>query len=273
MDVLNQFNRAIDYIEDNLDGQINIEEAAKKAYSSPHHFKRMFSLVTGVTFSEYVRRRRLTLAAFALRADDVKVLDVAIRYGYDSPDAFTRAFHAMHGITPREMKTTEKPIKAYSKLSFDIKIKGVEEMNYRLVEKDAFRVVGEKETVEMKDETFDPQLWGRLEEVEERVRSYDNTPFEGPIHLSVTKEDGDVDYYIGSATTHKTPDNLAEIHIPANTWAVFHAEGPMPESLLDTWSRVYTDWFPTSTFELAKAPEMVRSTQTHTEIWIPVKQA
>ncbi|QQK74891.1 AraC family transcriptional regulator [Salicibibacter cibarius] len=272
MDLLENMNAAVSYIEDNLNEEINYKEVAKIACFSEHHFKRMFSFIAGISLAEYVRRRRLTLAAFDLKESEIRVIDVAIKYGYSSPDSFSRAFQALHEVTPSSAKNSDVPLKAYPRMTFQIAIKGDVEMNYRFIEKEAFAVVGKKETVAATDTEFNPKLWGHLEEIEESLEPYNNTSFSGILHVSLTKENGDVDYYIATATTKPCPEEFEQLKISSHTWAVFTATGEMPEALLTTWERIYTEWFPTSGYELAEAPEMVRGINDSTEIWVPVKK-
>ncbi|MFA1820223.1 GyrI-like domain-containing protein [Virgibacillus oceani] len=271
MDLFENMNAVINYIEKHLDEEINYGEAAQIACFSEHHFKRMFSFIAGISLSEYVRRRRLTLAAFDLIESDMKVIDAAVKYGYNSADSFSRAFQVLHGVTPSSVKNTDVPLKAYPRMTFQIVIKGDVEMNYRFVEKEAFTVVGKKETVASGGSEFNPEIWEHLEEIEEIVKPYDNTSFSGLLHVSLTKENGDVDYYIAAATTKSCPKDFYQLEFPSHTWAVFEAKGEMPDALLTTWERVYTEWFPTSGYELAEAPEFVKGTDDDkTEIWVPV---
>src|SRR5699024_2863379 len=140
-------NDALSFIEENLTNRIESHEVAKRALCSEYHFKRMFSFLAGVTLSEYIRRRRLTFAAFELNNSDFTIIDIAMKYGYNSPDSFTRAFKTLHGITPSEAKSNGHTIKAYPRMTVHLSIKGGIEMNYRIEEKEAFRIVGIKKRV------------------------------------------------------------------------------------------------------------------------------
>lgn len=273
MDVLKGMNAAINYIEQHLESDINYQEVAKLTYFSEHHFKRLFAFIAGMSLSEYVRRRRLTLAAFDLKDSKKKVVDVALKYGYQSPDAFSRAFQAIHGVKPSEVKQTTVPLKAYPRMTFHLSIKGDVEMNYQLIEKEAFSVVGKKETVESSGYDFNPKMWAHMEEIEQAITPYENTACSGILHVVQTKENDTIDYYVSVATTTEVPIDFDTLRIPAHTWAVFKATCDMPESLLATWERVYTEWFPTSGYESADAPEIVKGLDDKTtEIWIPVKK-
>lgn len=142
MDWLNRMNMAIDYIESNLADRISYDKAAQIACCSTYHFQRMFSSITDVPLSEYIRRRRLTLAAFDLQTSDIKVIDVAFKYGYESPEAFSRAFKKLHGVMPTSARDIGISLKAFPKMTFSISIKGDTEMKYRIEQREAFDVFG-----------------------------------------------------------------------------------------------------------------------------------
>ncbi|EZH65241.1 AraC family transcriptional regulator [Bacillaceae bacterium JMAK1] len=272
MDVLKRMNDAIDYIEQNLDQKVNYKEVAVIAQFSDHHFRRMFSFITGVSIAEYVRRRRLTLAAFDLKNHHVRVIDVAMKYGYDSPDAFSRAFQSLHGITPSEVYYSDASLRAFPRMTFQFMIKGAVEMEYRIVEKEAFTVVGKKEKVAMGEgEEFAPMLWEQLETIEEQLKPYDHSSFPGILHISNAKQSNEVTYMIATATEKRTTGEFELFTIPTKTWAVFHAHGPMPEAMLKTWERVYSEWIPMTEYELDDAPEMIRSVGEKIEIWVAIK--
>jgi AraC family transcriptional regulator len=137
-------------MEDRLHEELEIEDIAKVALSSRYHFQRMFHALTGFTVTEYIRNRRLTLAAEELAGTDSKVIDVALKYGYESPEAFAKAFQRLHGVTPSAARKMGVKLKAFPRISFQIQIKGESEMNYRMVEEQARTVVG-KEVVIRKD--------------------------------------------------------------------------------------------------------------------------
>lgn len=166
METLENMNEALSYIEDNLTEEIDIKQAATLAYCSEYHFKRMFSFLAGVTLAEYIRRRRLTLAAIDLNSGSMRVIDIALKYGYSSPDSFTRAFQILHGVTPSEARKKGQSLKAYPKMTFQLTIKGGEEMNYRIEEKEAFRIIGLKKRVPLHFHGVNPEIaamWNRLD--------------------------------------------------------------------------------------------------------------
>ncbi|KAB8138207.1 AraC family transcriptional regulator, partial [Gracilibacillus oryzae] len=162
MDGLKRMNDALRYIEDHLDKKLEIDRLAEIAFLSKFHFQRLFHMVTGVTVAEYIRRRRLTLAAQELISTDIKIIDIAFKYGYDTPESFSRAFRTIHGISPSQAREVKKNIKAYPKLSFQIQLKGEEDMNYKIVKKEGFKVTGKSIRTSTKNgENFKriPQFW------------------------------------------------------------------------------------------------------------------
>jgi AraC family transcriptional regulator len=282
-------NQAMTYIEDNLADEIDMQQVEKLALCSEYHFRRMFSFLAGVPLSEYVRRRRLTLAAFELLHSEVSVIDTAVKFGYSSPDAFTRAFASLHGITPSEARAAGQPLKAYPRMTFQLTIKGVSEMNYRIEEKDAFAIVGLMRRVKLIYEGVNPEIaamWQSLDEATiTTLKALSNVEPRGFISASTNfsesrQEGSELDHYIGVATTKATPDGLARREVPAYTWAVFESVGSFPETLQNIWGRIYAEWFPTSGYEQVRGPEIlwnegkdVTSPTFRSEIWIPVKKS
>jgi len=287
MDLLKNMYGALKYIEDNLTNDIDFKEVARLAFCSEYHFKRMFSFLTGISLSEYIRRRRLTLAAFELKDSNVKVIDIAIKYGYNSPDSFTRAFQNLHGITPSEARNNGQSLKAYPRMTFKLSIKGGNEMNYRIEEKEAFRIVGIKKRVPIIFNGVNPEIasmWESLDgETINKLKKLSNVAPLGLISASTNfsegrmEEKGELDHYIGAATTKECPNNLSQLEVPASTWVVFEAIGPFPDTLQDVWGRIYSEWFPSSNYEQIEGPEIlwnenkdVTSPTFKSEIWIPI---
>lgn len=289
MDLLKNMNDAIKFIEENLTNEIDFKEVARLAYCSEYHFKRMFSFLAGISLSEYIRRRRLTLAAFELKDNNIKVIDIAIKYGYSSPDSFARAFQHLHGITPSEARSNGHSLKAYPPMSFQLSIKGGNKMNYRIEEKEAFHVIGIKKRVPIIFNGVNPEIASMWESLDEKtineLKNLSNVEPLGLLSASVNfsegrlDEKGELDHYIGAATTRECPDNLTQLEVDASTWAVFEAVGPFPETLQNVWGRIYSEWFPSSNYEQIEGPEIlwnenkdVTSPTFRSEIWIPIKK-
>jgi len=287
MDSLKNMNGAIKFIEENLTNEIDFKEVARLAYCSEYHFKRMFSFLAGISLSEYIRRRRLTLAAFELKDNNIKVIDIAIKYGYSSPDSFARAFQHLHGITPSEARSNGHSLKAFPPMSFQLSIKGGSEMNYRIEEKEAFHIVGIKKRVPIIFNGVNPEIASMWKSLDEKtineLKNLSNVEPLGLLSASANfsegrlEEKGELDHYIGAATTRECPVHLTQLNVDASTWAVFEAVGPFPETLQNVWGRIYSEWFPSSNYEQREGPEIlwnenkdITSPTFRSEIWIPV---
>lgn len=289
MDLLKSMNDAMRYIENNLTDEIDFKEVARIAHCSEYHFKRMFSFLAGITLSEYIRRRRISLAAFELTNSRMRIIDVAIKYGYSSPDSFTRAFYNLHGVTPSEARNNGQLLKTYPSMTFQLSIRGGDEMNYRIEQKEAFNIVGIMKRVPIIFEGENPEItamWKSLSmEDIDRLKKISNVDPQGMIQASTNfsegrmEEKGELDQYIGVATTEECPVGFSKLEVPALTWAIFDSTGPFPSTLQATWGRIYAEWFPSSTYQIAEGPEILSiktkdltSQSVKTEIWIPVKQ-
>jgi AraC family transcriptional regulator len=289
MDSLSNMNKAMAYIEEHLTEDIDYSEIAKVAYCSEYHFKRMFSFLSGVGLSEYIRRRRLTLAAFDLKDKGLRIIDVAVKYGYDSADSFSRAFHSMHGILPSEVRNSNIQLKAYPRMAFQLSIKGGCEMNYCIVEKGPFKIVGFKKRVPIIFNGVNPEIAKMTElltpAIIKKLKVMSNIEPTGIISASANfsegrmEEKGELDHYIGVATSSDETAGFDVLKVEAGTWAVFESIGPFPETLQNVWGRIYSEWFPSSGYEAVPGPEMLWNEGPDTgnpkyrnEIWIPVKK-
>lgn len=277
MDALENMKNAVDYIEANLDAEIDYARVAQIALCSQYHFQRMFAFLIGIPLSEYIRRRRLTLAAFDLQNSTEKIIDLALKYGYNSPDSFSRAFVALHEITPSKAREKGISLKAYPRVTFSLSIKGVVEMNYRIELKKSFTVVGVKKRFSNIDGLGENvgKMWSETpKETISQIAGLGN----GLVGVySGMYEDNTTDYYIAAITENACPKNLCKLEMPSLTWAVFEIVGPMPTAMAEIWGRIFSEWFPTSGYEHAEAPEIewysngdMSSPDYRSEIWIPV---
>jgi AraC family transcriptional regulator len=288
VDSLERMNRALAYIEEHLADEIDFRHVERLALCSEYHFRRMFSFLAGVTLSEYIRRRRLTLAAFELVHSDIRVIDIALKCGYSSPDSFSRAFFGLHGLTPTEARDIGQPLKAYPRMTFQLTIKGENEMNYRIEEKDKFFIVGIMKRVPLIYKGLNPEIASMWESLDtatiNTLKALSNVEPVGLLSASTNFSEGrldggELDHYIGVTTTREHPENLIQLEVAASTWAVFESIGPFPETLQNIWGRIYAEWFPSSNYEQAVGPEIlwnenkdVDSPTFRSEIWIPVKK-
>jgi len=283
-----RMNMAIEYIESRLTREIDIWEAAKIAWCSEYHFRRMFSFIAGVSVSEYIRRRRLSRAASDLQQGSGSIQEIALRYGYRSTDAFSRAFTAIHGISPAAAMEQQAVHAAWPKMTFYLSIQGGKPMHVKLIEKSAFTIIGLCRRVALQFEGVNPEIeamWKLLTDEDiEKLKKLSNTEPRGIIQASVNfdegrmEEQGSLDHYIGAATTEPSTGNWGSLSVAPSFWAVFSVAGPFPQALQETWGRIYSEWFPSASYELSEGPEIVRFSDmdmeqqhAHCEIWIPVK--
>lgn len=284
MEWLDAMNNAIEYLEANITEKLDIEEVAKIALSSTFHFQRMYHMITGVTVAEYIRRRRLTLAAQDIISGE-KIINVAYKYGYETPEAFTKAFGKIHGMSPSAARKPGASLKAYPKLSFHISIKGDKDMNYKIVDKESFTVVGKQRRISMAGgENFKqvPQFWNDC--MEDGSYEWICSKAGERVVLAVSKDfekyKEEFIYMIGvEAIKDPLPQGYISTDIPAATWAVFESIGALPEAAHNLLRRIFTEWMPATGYQHDCAPEIevypkgdMFSIDYKCEIWIPVRK-
>lgn len=284
MEWLKNLSNAIDYIENNLAGEISYEEAAKIACCSTYYFQRMFTYVAGISLSEYIRHRRMTQAAFDLQTTDMKVLNVALKYGYTSPTSFNRAFQSVHGISPISAKTQGSVLNAYPPIKFSVKVTGGNVMSYRVEEKEATRIVGIRIplTLDMEENIkLVPPFWSTVLKSSQfpEICNLSNQFPKGVLGVTACQSSDEIYYYIAAATDKPTPDGMFEYEIPAATWVIFESDGRFKESIQSIFRRFLTEWLPFSGYTYAELPDIEvypiskeRSQEGHSEVWIAVKK-
>lgn len=280
MEWIERLNNSITYLETHLTEEIDYGALAQLACCSAYHYQRMFTYLAGMPLSEYIRRRRMSLAAVDLRSGGEKIVDIALKYGYASPTAFNRAFQRVHGVSPSAVRRGEAAVKAYPPIHFKIIIQGVTEMEYRIEKHEAFRIVGLSEQMSADlEENFEvvPQLWGRLAaegNMPRLIGLMDGEP-KGLLGVSVCCDSEDWRYLIAVASGQPAPEGMDSYEIPAFTWAVFPGEGACPAAIQELEKRVVTEWLPTSGYEYDNGPDLeVYLTpdpqNAKFEVWIPV---
>lgn len=281
MEWIERLNKAINYIEENITKEIEYEQVAKIACCSTYHFQRMFAYMADVPLSEYIRRRRMSLAAVELQNDDKKIIDVALKYGYSSPTAFNRAFKSIHGVAPSVIKKGEiTTLKAFPPISFKISIKGAEEMNYRVEKKEAFRIVGVSQPLHTElEKNFEivPQMWQKVAldgTLQKLIPMMDSQP-QGVLGISICNDLEEWKYFISVSSTKSIDNTLDEYTIPAFTWAIFSGEGQCPQAIQKLEKRIVTEWLPTSGYEYDNGPDIELylnpdPQNAKFEVWIPV---
>lgn len=278
MEWIDRLNSAIEYIEEHLTDEIDYEQLGRIAGCSAYHFQRMFTYMAGVPLSEYIRRRKMSLAAVDLQGEGKKIIDVAGKYGYSSPTAFNRAFQSIHGIAPSAVKNEGVAVKSFPTLTFKLTVKGVEEMNYRIESKEAFRIVGVSVPLQKDIEKNFAVIPSKWEEISvngtlQKLLGMMDTPPMGVLGVSTCNDTEPWKYYI-AVSTSKEKDDLEEYTVPAATWAIFPGTGTN-QSIQELERRVVTEWLPTSGYEYGDAPDIEvylnpDPQNAQYEVWIPV---
>ncbi len=283
MEWIERLNKAIDYIEEHMGEKIDYDQVAKVACCSTYHFQRMFAYMANVSLSEYIRRRRMSLAAVDLQSGDEKVVDVALKYGYTSPTSFNRAFQSVHGIAPSLVKEEGVSLRAYPPISFKIIIKGADKMNYRIEKKEAFRIVGIAEPLHKEiDKNFEivPQMWQKAAmdgSIPKLVSIMEGEPV-GVLGVSVCNDFEVWKYFIAVASAKETVDQALEEYVVSPfTWAIFSGEGQCPQAIQELEQRIVTEWLPTSGYEYDNGPDIEvylnpEPQNAKFEVWIPVRK-
>lgn len=283
-------NQVLGHIEEHLTEEIDVAGLTSGLGTTEYHVRRMFSSLAGMPLSEYIRRRRMTVAAAdVLGGSDL--LGTAVRFGYGSTEAFNRAFRAVHGVSPADVRRDGGPLRTQSQLRFRLTIEGNTTMDTRIADQPAFRLVGHAARVPLIHEGANPHIQAHIAALPEaehvRLKTLSNTEPAGLLQVSA---DVDPDYTEGSELTYlhgvavsegtPVPEDLDTIDVAAGTWAVFRTSGPYPAALQSTWAATAADWFPSNPWRLRPGPSVVAildraadfSTAT-TELWLPVERA
>ncbi len=281
---IEDISEAIRYIEENITQRLQIEDISAKACLSAYYFQKGFSMLCGQTVGEYVRQRRLSLAGSELAATDAKVIDLAVKYGYDSPDSFTKAFTRFHGATPTAVRKEGAMARSFSPLRIKLTLEGGAMLDYRITEKEAFTVTG-KARVFNYDTAMEeiPKFW------EEYMRGAEESPI-CPMYgvcIEGTVGEGAFEYLIADdyKPWMETPEGFVTRSIPRHTWAIFACRGPLPGSLQDVNRKIFSQWLPECReYRIADAfniemysdpsglPRGNADENYCSEIWIPVKR-
>ena len=283
MDWLQRMTDAINYMEQHVEEPFDIAEVAQIACSSSFHFQRMFHMLTGITVMEYLRKRRLTLAAQELAVKRTKVIDVALKYGYETPESFAKAFKQLHGISPTAARLPGQKLKAFPRISFQLSLKGDQQMDYKIVEREAFQVVGKALKVSTRDgENLKriPAFWTEFNQdgtCEKLCVDYKAQEILG-ICMDMEPEKEQLTYMIAvKGGVGYTGQEYTVREIPASSWAVFTSIGSIPDAIQKVWERIFQEWFPATGYEHAPAPELevyppgdLNAPDYKCEVWIPI---
>ncbi|MGP3632502.1 AraC family transcriptional regulator [Streptomyces sp. 24-1644] len=285
--MLERLNQAMEHIEHGLDQPVDVAGLARIAATSEYHLRRMFSALAGMPLSEYIRRRRLTVAGAEVLAGRESLLEIAVRYGYGSGEAFARAFRAMHGVGPGEARRTGTALVSQPRLTFRLTVEGSNSMRYRVVDRPDFTVVGLKARVPLVHSGPNQAIIDFVRGIEpnalERLEKLSDQEPQGIVavcdDLDPSRAEGtELDYYQGVITASAAPEGTTALPVPAGTWAVFTTSGPVPQAIQELWRDVFTEWFPSNPYRSRPGPEILRTllspdkTEADAELWLPVER-
>lgn len=278
MDWVERLNQSMSYIEEHLTDEIDYDELGRIACCSTYHYQRMFTYMAGISLAEYIRRRKMSLAAIDLQSGKEKIIDVAAKYGYSSPTAFNRAFQSFHGIAPSMLKNGSTLVKSFSPIAFYITVKGATEMNYRMETKGAFRIIGVSAPLDREMEKnfmVVPKMWqaAAADGTIQTLASMMDAPPRGLLGVSACNDEDQWKYWIAVSSTKERGD-FEEYIVPASTWAIFSGAGSN-QSIQDLERRIIAEWLPGSGYEYGNAPDIevywnADPQNAKYEVWIPV---
>lgn len=285
MDCIQTIQKAIKYMEDHMMDKITYEDVARQLYVSNYHFHRLFSMITGITANEYIRNRKLSMAGQELILSDKKIIDIALKYGYETPESFTKAFSRFHGVTPSVAKRSGAQLQFFDRLVIKIQLEGGTVMEYKIVEKEKFSLLLKvkafrNESISEKENTEIPDFWkqcgknGVFDVLKEHTKSQDVYGACAPI----STENTHFEYGIGGVYDGgKVPNEFCIWNIDSPLWAVFKCIGTDGNCIGETWDRIFKEFLPGSDYEMLDDidfelyPEDSK-TDCFCEIWIPVKK-
>ncbi|WP_436497131.1 AraC family transcriptional regulator [Actinokineospora sp. HUAS TT18] len=287
--MISALNRLVDLVEARLADELDVSGLAKELGTTEYHLRRMFSSLAGMPLSEYVRRRRMTVAAADVVRGEDDLLSIAVRHGYGSTEAFGRAFRAVHGAGPSDVRRAGGPLRSQPQLRFRLTVEGTTPMDTRVIDRPAFRLVGHAARVPLIHHGINPHIQQHItalpQEEHVRLKALSDTE---PLGLLQVTHDVDPDATEGSELTYlhgvavsqdtPTPDDLDAIEVRSGKWAVFRSPGPHPQALQTTWAATATEWFPSNPWRLRPGPAIVAildraddfSTAT-CELWLPIE--
>lgn len=274
MNYINELQKAIDYIEDNLENNINFEIVAKEVGMSAFYFHRIFSAVIGISPTTYIRNRRLTVAAQEISKNNKSILDIALKYGFESHEAFSRAFKNFHGVVPKMAKTDGNEFKNFSKANIDIEVNTNNILNYRIESKEVIKVLAflRKFNIENKNEI--PRYWKELKE-SRTLEKISNNYKKDLLGICIgTQSDFEYKYGIGIEQTEDVETNIEmeTIEIPKSAWVVFKCKGQDEKDINELWTRIYKEFFITSSYKQCMDIDFELYDDENTEIWIPISK-
>ncbi|MFG2076013.1 AraC family transcriptional regulator [Nonomuraea maritima] len=289
--MISALNRLVSLVEEHLGEELDVHALARELGTTEYHLRRMFSSLAGMPLSEYVRRRRMTVAAADVVRGADDLLSIAVRHGYGSAEAFGRAFRAVHGAGPGDVRRDGGPLRTQPQLRFRLTVEGSIPMDTRIVERPAFRLIGHATRVPLIYQGVNPHIQRHIAALpqEEHQRLKDLSDAEPGGLLQVTDdidpdapEGTELTYLHGVAVSQETPQpgDLDAIEVRAGMWAVFRTSGPYPQALQTAWAATATEWFPSNPWRLRPGPSIVAVLERAAdfssatcELWMPVEPA
>lgn len=285
MDSIRSIQKAIDYMEENLLEKISYEDAARHIYMSNYHFHRLFSMLSGMTANEYIRCRRLSMAGHELALSGKKVINVALKYGYESPESFAKAFLRFHGVSPNAAKRSGAKLKSFNRLVIKIRLEGGTTMDYKIIEKEPFKLLAKVEAfntdiTSQAGNTEIPDFWtacindGSLKTLEAHTANHDLYGACGPS----SKESPTFNYGIAMKYEGgEVPEGFVLWDVAPTLWAVFKCMGPDNVCIGETWERIFNEFLPGSDYDMLDDVDLELYPEKaepgcFCEVWIPIKR-
>ncbi|WP_017576300.1 AraC family transcriptional regulator [Nocardiopsis kunsanensis] len=288
--MLERLNKALELVEVRTTEPVDAAAMARVALTSGHHLRRMFAALAGMPLAEYVRRRRLTLAGSEVVGGSRTLLEIAVEHGYSSTEAFSRAFRAMHGISPGQARRTGAVLSFQPRMAFRLTVEGSETMQYRIVDKGDFRIVGPRARVPIvhlgRNTAMEDFVRGLDKQLRRRIAELSDQEPAGVLGVTMPlgpdrEEGNEIDYYQGAATSAPGAQGMETLEVSAGTWVVFPTSGPVsehPRSLQRLWADAYGQWFPANpAYRTVPGPELLKveysrdGTTAEAELWVPVE--
>ncbi len=287
--LIGTLNALVELVEQRHDAPVDVTDVARRHGTTEYHLRRMFSALAQMPVSEYVRRRRMTLAAADLVHGEPNLLDVAVRYGYGSVEAFGRAFRSVHGTSPAEVRRDGGPLSTQPMLRFRLSVEGSSPMDVTITDRPAFVLAGHAAQVPLVHRGVNPHIQDHIASIppaeHARLKAMSDTEPGGILAVTAGQEpdapEGAMLTYLHAVALRvdtTVPDDLDTMPVEAGTWAVFHSSGPFPDALQQTWAATATDWFPSNPWRLRSGPSILRyleltETEATCEIWMPIEPA
>ncbi|HCM89565.1 MULTISPECIES: AraC family transcriptional regulator [Vagococcus] len=282
---MNEIAAVLEYIENHLTTEIVMKDIEQLAQMSEYNFQKVFSILAGIPLGEYIRKRKLSCSLYDLKETDMKIIDIAFKYGYQSSESYSRAFQQYFQTSPSSARKNWNDLKIFPKLSIRVQIKGGTEMNYYMTRKPAFLVTGIKENYQTVSEGQEkiPQFWDTFNETklfDQVINEKDPTTPNTVLGICLPGEGEAYNYLIGVRSREETTlPSLETITIPETDWVVFKAVGKVPEAIRKTYQEIYESFFPSTSYTQRNLPDFESypldldpmSDNHVTEIWIPVK--